>query len=199
MTACAGPPSGTLALVGCHATASIQARQDADRLLTESAHPALGAGASVGPLTHPAILTLQPTHRSACGRWRPGAVLQTPAPSNALHGVAAKTRVHSHVTELEHRPPHHPIGHVEGGATGHPFTHRADGAPGQVWPAGDGAAALHLLTFGTGDGDRLSNTELLLGSVPAAVVPPARRSRARPRLAGGKSGAPGVAPHTHHE
>ncbi len=57
------------------------------------------------------------------------------------------------------------------------FTHRTDGAPGQVWPAGDGAAAFDLLTFGTGDTDRLSNTKLLLGS----VLPPARRSRARPR------------------
>lgn len=59
---------------------------------------------------------------SACGRQRPGAVLQTPAPSDALHGVAAKTRVHGHVPELEHCPPHHPIGHVEGRATGHPCT-----------------------------------------------------------------------------
>lgn len=30
VTARARPPGGTLALVGCHATASIQARQDAD-------------------------------------------------------------------------------------------------------------------------------------------------------------------------
>lgn len=68
-------------------------------------------------LTHRCVLST-----SACGRRRPGAVLQTPAPSDALHGVAAKTRVHRHVPELEHRPPHHPIGHVEGGATGHPCT-----------------------------------------------------------------------------
>lgn len=67
------------------------------------------------------------THRcglstSACGRRRPGAVLQTPAPSNAFHGVATKTRVHCHIPELEHRPAHHPIGRVEWGATGHPCT-----------------------------------------------------------------------------
>lgn len=67
--------------------------------------------------THGCVLST-----SACGRRRPGAVLQTPAPSNALHGIAAKTRVHCHVSELEHCPPHHPIGHVEGGATGHPCT-----------------------------------------------------------------------------
>lgn len=54
------------------------------------------------------------------------------------------------------------------------FTRRADGAPGLVRPAGDGAAALDLLTLGTGDADRLSHVKLLLG----AVVPPARRSRA---------------------
>lgn len=59
---------------------------------------------------------------SARRRRRPGAILQTPAPSDALHGVAAKTRVHSHVPELEHRPPHHPIGHVEGRSTGDPCT-----------------------------------------------------------------------------
>lgn len=64
---------------------------------------------------------------SARGRRRPGAVLQTPAPSDALHGVAAKTRVRRHVPELEHRPPHHPVGHVEGGATGHPCTTAQDG------------------------------------------------------------------------
>lgn len=68
-------------------------------------------------LTHRCVLST-----SACGRRRPGAVLQTPAPSDTLHGVAAKTRVHRHVPELEHRPPHHPIGHMEGGATGHPCT-----------------------------------------------------------------------------
>lgn len=70
-------------------------------------------------LLNPEVCSLS---TSACGRRRPGAVLQTPAPSNALHGVAAKTRVRRHVPELEHRPPHHPIGHVEGGATGHPCT-----------------------------------------------------------------------------
>lgn len=59
------------------------------------------------------------------------------------------------------------------------FTHGADGAPGLVRPAGDSAAAFDLLTFGTGDSDRLSNMKLLLGSVPTAVVPPAWRSRAR--------------------
>lgn len=57
------------------------------------------------------------------------------------------------------------------------FTHGADGAPGQVRPAGDGAAAFDLLTFGTRDADRLSHMKL--GSVPAAVLPPAWRSRAR--------------------
>lgn len=30
VAACARPPGGTVALVGCHATASVQARQDAD-------------------------------------------------------------------------------------------------------------------------------------------------------------------------
>lgn len=59
---------------------------------------------------------------SARRRRRPGAVLQTPAPPNALHGVAGKTRVRCHIPELEHRTPHHPIGHMEGGAAGHPCT-----------------------------------------------------------------------------
>lgn len=59
---------------------------------------------------------------SARGRRRPGAVFQAPAPSDALHGVAAETRVQCHVPELEHCPPNHPVGHVEGGATGHPCT-----------------------------------------------------------------------------
>lgn len=59
---------------------------------------------------------------SALGRGCPGAILQTPAPSDALHGVAAKTRVRGHVTELEDCPPHHPIGHVEGRSAGDPCT-----------------------------------------------------------------------------
>lgn len=59
---------------------------------------------------------------SACGRWGPGAVLQAPAPSDALHGVATKARVHRHVPELERCPPNHPVGHAEGGATEHPCT-----------------------------------------------------------------------------
>lgn len=59
---------------------------------------------------------------SAGGRWGPGAVLQAPAPSDALHGVAAEAGVHRHVPELEHRPPNHPVGHMEWGATGHPCT-----------------------------------------------------------------------------
>lgn len=33
------------------------------------------------------------------------------------------------------------------------LTRSADGAPGLVWPAGDGAAAFRLLTFGAGDTD----------------------------------------------
>lgn len=74
-----------------------------------------GGGASV---KHGGVFSLT----SARGRRRPGAVLQTPAPSDALHDVAAKARVHSHVPELEHCPPNHPVGHVEGGATGHPCT-----------------------------------------------------------------------------
>lgn len=76
---------------------------------------------------------------SAGGRGAPGAVLQAPAPSDALHGVAAETRVHRHVPELEHRPPHHPVGHVEGGATGHPCTTAQMERPGgyiSVCPAG---------------------------------------------------------------
>lgn len=59
---------------------------------------------------------------SALGRGCPGAILQTPAPSDALHGVAAKTRVRGHVPELEDCPPHHPIGHVEGRSAGDPCT-----------------------------------------------------------------------------
>lgn len=61
------------------------------------------------------------------------------------------------------------------------FTHGADEAPGLVRPAGDGAAAFDLMAFGTGDTDRLSDMKVLPGAVPAAVLPPAWRSRARLR------------------
>lgn len=53
----------------------------------------------------------------------------------------------------------------------HTFAHGADEGPRLVRPAGDGAAAFDLVTPGTGDADRLSDTEVR----PAAVVPPAGR------------------------
>lgn len=59
------------------------------------------------------------------------------------------------------------------------FTHRAEGGPGLVRPAGDGAAAFHLLTFGASDTNRLTDIERLLGYVSAFVLLPGRRSRAR--------------------
>lgn len=66
------------------------------------------------------------------------------------------------------------------------FTHRADGRPGLVWPAGNGAAVFHLLTFRTGDTDWLTNMKRPLGSVPATAISPAWRSRARLRCEGWK-------------
>lgn len=59
------------------------------------------------------------------------------------------------------------------------FAGGTDGAPCPVGPAGDGAAASDLQTFGTGDTDRLSNGKLLLGAVSPTDLPPAWRSRAR--------------------
>ena len=60
---------------------------------------------------------------SSAAGWRggPGAIFQTQAPPDTLHGVAPETRVHGHVPELEHSPPHHPVGHVERRAAGHPY------------------------------------------------------------------------------
>lgn len=53
------------------------------------------------------------------------------------------------------------------------FTHRADGAPGLVRPACDGATAFHLMALWTRDAHRLSDMEHPLGDVPVGVVPPA--------------------------
>lgn len=80
-----------------------------------------GRGA-VSPFSQSHTETQRFLSTSALGRRRPGAILQTPAPSKALHGVAAKTRVRGHIPELEDCPPHHPIGHVEGRSAGDPCT-----------------------------------------------------------------------------
>lgn len=55
--------------------------QETLTLLTESTHPAFRAQASVGPLTHTSVLTLQPTH--SC--WRHTDTLQKTTWSEAVN------------------------------------------------------------------------------------------------------------------
>ena len=58
------------------------------------------------------------------------------------------------------------------------FTHGADGAPGLVGAAGDGAAAPGLLALGAGHRQRLAHVEALLGLAPIGRLPPPHGRRA---------------------